>query len=552
MGRWLELARRGALFAAGTAIGLHFAPQGFLPLDQSICFDGGWRILCGQVPLRDYAAPNGFPVHALQALFFAIFGVNWFAYCLHAALANGAATLLVDRLLDLLGLERRWSSVFALCTAFVFTPPFGVPYMETHAFLFSLAALYAALVAVRGESERARLVAALVVGPLLALAFLSKQIPSVLFLPAVLLVGLCAPRERARTLLRMLAGLAGAAGALLILAGVLGVDWQLVQLHVFDLPAEEGAKRLASVPTLASLGARFAQTRAELGLLTPAVALAGSLLFLLSLPLWRLRPRASNAPRAPLAAHACAALSLFLLFACLMFIAWTSNQKAIGVPLVFASVGCFAAACRAAALALAERGHRRSARVPALLLPFLAVASSYDAAHFLREFVATREVNDVAFDAQLAERSRAELPSALSFLRWSVPKLVTYTPADLAALVAYLREREGGLLVLGDCSPLYGLAGKDSTFPALWFHPALTFPSTVDPRFPDFESRLLANLERHDVRTLVLEPRIWVGDIPAGRLLALDAFPRLQALVDARAPTERTIGPFRILELAPR
>ncbi|MFM7295671.1 MAG: hypothetical protein ACKO4Q_00375, partial [Planctomycetota bacterium] len=543
MGRWLELARRGALFAAGTAIGLHFAPQGFLPVDQSICFDGGWRILCGQVPLRDYAAPNGFPVHALQALFFEMFGVNWLAYCLHAALANGAATLLVDRLLSLLGLERRWSSVFALCTAFVFTPPFGVPYMETHAFLFSLAALYAALVAVRGESERARLVAALVVGPLLALAFLSKQIPSVFFLPAVLLVGLCAPRERARTLLRLLAGFAGAAGALLILAGVLGIDWQLVQLHVFDLPAEEGAKRLAFVPTLASLGARFAETRAELGLLTPAVALAGSLLFLLSLPLWRLRPRASDAPRAPLAAHASAALSLFLLFSCLMFIAWTSNQKAIGVPLVFASVGCFAAACRAAALALAERGHRRSARIPALLLPFLAVASSYDAAHFTREFVATRAVNDVAFDAELAERSRAELPPALSFLRWSVPKLVAYTPTDLAALVAYLREREGGLLVLGDCSPLYGLAGKDSTFPALWFHPALTFPSTADPRFPAFESRLLANLERHDVRTLVLEPRIWVGDLPAGRLLALDAFPRLQSLVDARAPTERTIGP---------
>jgi hypothetical protein len=186
------------------------------------------------------------------------------------------------------------------------------------------------------------------------------------------------------------------------------------------------------------------------------------------------------------------------------------------------------------------------------VLPFLAVASSYDAAHFTREFVATRAVNDVAFDAELAERSRAELPPALAYLRWSVPKLVTYTPADLAALVAYLREREGGLLVLGDCSPLYGLSGKPSTFPALWFHPALTFPSTVDPRFAEFESRLLANLERDDVRTLVLEPRIWVGDLPAGRLLALDAFPRLQALVTSRSPTERTFGPFRVLELAPR
>jgi hypothetical protein len=53
MARWLEWLRRCALFAIATAIGLHYAPMGFLPVDQSICFDGGWRILCGQVPLRD-------------------------------------------------------------------------------------------------------------------------------------------------------------------------------------------------------------------------------------------------------------------------------------------------------------------------------------------------------------------------------------------------------------------------------------------------------------------------------------------------------------------
>ena len=552
MSRWLEWLRRCALFAIATAIGLHYAPMGFLPVDQSICFDGGWRILCGQVPLRDYVAPNGFPVHALQALFFAALGVNWLAYCLHAALANGAAALLVDRFLALLGLDAKWSSLFALATAFVFTPPFGVPYMETHAFLFSFAALFAALVAIRGASERGRLVGALCVGPLLALAFLSKQIPSVFFLPAVLLIALGSEGERARTLLRMLAGFAASAGILLILAGVLRVDWELVRLHVFDLPSEEGAKRLAFVPTLASLGARFTETRAELGVATPVFVVLGSLLLLLTLPLWRLRPRASGQPRAPLGAARCAALALFLLFVCLMFIAWTSNQKAIGVPLLFASVGCFAAACSSAATALRERGRRRWALGPSVLVPVLAVAASFDTAHFTREFVATRAVNDLAYDTELAAREASHLPDGLATLRWSVPKLVTYTPDELRALVAYLREREGGLFLLGDCSPLYGLAEKPSTFPALWFHPALTFPSTADPRFDAFDARLLANLERSDVRTLVLEPRIWVGDLPAQKLLTLESFPRTHAWAQSRLGAERTIGPFRILELAPR
>jgi hypothetical protein len=552
MARWLEWLRRCALFAIATAIGLHYAPMGFLPVDQSICFDGGWRILCGQVPLRDYVAPNGFPVHALQALFFAIFGVNWLAYCLHAALANGAAALLVDRFLALLGLDAKWSSVFALATAFVFTPPFGVPYMDTHAFLFSFAALFAALVAIRGASERGRLIGALCVGPLLALAFLSKQIPSVFFLPAVLLIALESEGERARTLLRMLAGFAASAGILLILAGVLGVDWELVRLHVFDLPSEEGAKRLAFVPTLASLGERFSETRAELGLATPVLTLVGSAIVLLSLPLWRLRPRASGQPRAPLGAARCAALALFLLFACLMFIAWTSNQKAIGVPLLFASVGSFAAACSSAATALRERGRRRWALGPSVLVPFLAVAASFDAAHFTREFVATRAVNDLRFDPEIAGRETTNLPDGLSTLQWSVPKLVSYTPSDLKELVAYLRARDGGLWLLGDGSPLYGLADKTSTFPALWFHPALTFPSSVDPRFDAFEERLLASLERNDVRTVVLEPRVWVGDVPAGKLLTLESFPRARAWIEARQTSERTLGPFRVLELTPR
>jgi hypothetical protein len=93
---------------------------------------------------------------------------------------------------------------------------------------------------------------------------------------------------------------------------------------------------------------------------------------------------------------------------------------------------------------------------------------------------------------------------------------------------------------------------KTSTFPALWFHPALTFPSSVDPRFEAFEERLLASLERNDVRTVVLEPRIWVGDLPAKKLLTLESFPRTHAWAQSRLGAERTIGPFRILELAPR
>src|SRR5688572_13943915 len=198
--RWLEFARIAALVAFGTALGLHYARMGFMPLDQSISFDGGWRILNGQVPFRDYTAPNGFPVHAIQAAFFALFGVSWLAYCLHAAVFNGLFAALVDRLLRLLGAGAWTSSAFALLSAVVFYPPFGLPYMDQHAFFFSLAGLVAALAAARGASERSRAWCAFAVGPLLLLAYLSKQIPSVFFLPAVAAAALWTPHGRWKTL----------------------------------------------------------------------------------------------------------------------------------------------------------------------------------------------------------------------------------------------------------------------------------------------------------------------------------------------------------------
>ncbi len=365
MERRLELARRLALVLAGALVGLHFAPLGFMPLDQSICFDGGWRLLCGQVPMRDYVAPNGFPVHALQALFFAVFGTTWFAFCLHAAVVNGLAVGLVDRLLDLLGLERMWSSVFALCTAFVFTPPFGVPYMDTHAFFFSLAALVCAVSAARAESATVRKFAAFATGPLLAAAYLSKQIPSVFFLPVVLLVVLWAREERLGMLKRVLASLAISAAALAALAFALGVDWELVRLHWLDLPSEEGARRLQFVPSFGDLAKRFAQTRTELGLHGPTAAFLVALaLSAVPVGLGKLYPRELQRlvwPRA--------ALGAALALAGLLFIAWTSNQKAIGVPLVFASAGCTAAAFQMLSRSQREAGRDGLRLRRALLRP---------------------------------------------------------------------------------------------------------------------------------------------------------------------------------------
>ena len=62
--------------------------NGFFALDQSIIFDGAYRIISGQTPYRDFFMPIGPVVFWIQAVFFKLFGVNYTAYLLHSAFVN--------------------------------------------------------------------------------------------------------------------------------------------------------------------------------------------------------------------------------------------------------------------------------------------------------------------------------------------------------------------------------------------------------------------------------------------------------------------------------
>ena len=80
--------------AAAYLFCFHVGQQGFFPMDQSIVFDGGWRILQGQVPYQDFDIPFG-PVSLwLHAFFIKLLGATFFSYLFHAALINALACLL--------------------------------------------------------------------------------------------------------------------------------------------------------------------------------------------------------------------------------------------------------------------------------------------------------------------------------------------------------------------------------------------------------------------------------------------------------------------------
>jgi hypothetical protein len=106
-----------------------------------------------------------------------------------------------------------------------------------------------------------------------------------------------------------------------------------------------------------------------------------------------------------------------------------------------------------------------------------------------------------------------------------------------------VRPDAGNFLLIGDESILYGLTGRPSPAPVLWYHPGLTFRDT-EATFIRLEQLFDKALVRHSVRWVVIpEHPSWIG----WNETTLDA---LAAKLGNR-PCER-VGTYRICDVAAR
>lgn len=493
-----------------------------MPLDQSIVFDGGWRILSGQVPFRDFTTPSGLVPIMLQAAFFKLFGLTWLSYCLHAAVFNGLFCALAYALLRVLEAPPGLAVFYAALSSVVFYPPFGVPYMDQHAFFFSLVFVFCLAAAARGASRWRS--AALVLLPLAAvLAFLSKQIPTAFLLPLVGLLPFFLPAgERVRSLLQVSAGALGVTVGLAGGAWLLGVDRRLLVEYFFVLPAREGEDRISAIrePALLLRGLHEAVSAWGLVSLVPLGLLTVLFIF-----------REARAGKAsPVLLRA--VLAGWLILACALFSALTNNEEVNGVAYVFISLGL-----AHAGLASLSPGTPRRAVGAAIL-----ALAALDAARFNARVNATRIVHGLK-GPPASRLEQQSLPPVLSFLVWRLPDFYTYGPADLGRLVSFLRQAPGNFFLLGDTSILYGLTGRPSVSPSLWFHRRLSLPGRRTEGFRDYEDRLLARLRRLGVRYVVLEGTETFNGT------SLDHFPVLRSLVE-RGAVRQSFGPFHVIEVS--
>lgn len=538
--------------------------RGLFVLDQSIVFDGAWRMVQGQVPYRDFYMPFGPVTFALCALMFHLFGVDFSVLVLTAALTSGVAVSLALRVAWLLSARSAVLTLLAgVMTAVWFQAPFGTPWMEQTAFLFDWIALHA-VVEARLAARRPS-AGYLIAGLATIAAVLSKQNAGGLFLIVTLGVMVAPGADRPWAGRRGLA--AFALGAALASAAFAVWLWSSSDVDTFlhywvDVSSETGMSRVAYWKVLGTL-----VFQPLLGSSIPILLLCTLVGVGTALVAYAARQQIRASARLALCAWLTVALPQFQSF----FQLTTNNEPSNDNAFIGLCVACLGTllvqAWRAAPAFVCEHDGRRlelRLRRPGLAtctVVLVGALSAYSTgeglmvAHgrFVQEFApGTR------FDERLAVPGAARL-------RWGEPTRITpqfctslgdmckissvetaldhrydvLDRRDFEWVARVLRARPGNVFVFPDATVLYGLTGHTSPQPLLYFHPGQSYAEADQPAL---DRTIVAALERNQVNTVVLERASFMG---THKLLA--SLPALAAWIDGNFELTGESGNYRVL-----
>ncbi|SDU03396.1 hypothetical protein SAMN05444156_1570 [Verrucomicrobium sp. GAS474] len=523
-----------ALWAFGATF--YYGRIGFMPLDSPITWDGGWRILRGQVPLRDFNTPGDVIPALFQAGVFALCGVNWWGYLAHAGLSSAVFAVGVTLFLSRLGSPRAVALGAGVLEGWLFNTPKGIPYYDQYSYLFGFLALAAAVLGVTEAGVWRRRFLALV-PPLVALTALSKLTPGayiVATIPVALWLG---DREGERgTTWRCLAVSAAATAAGLALLGWgLGITAGRAWESLVRLPLEMGKGRqdwLSEETVLHQLGWYFSHFRVFYFAL-PVAALATVLTLQ---PEWEADEERRRIRL--LAWIACCAPGIDVLAQLL------SSQGNINYQ-AFAPLG-LGAGLTAGLVAAGRLGGERLARGRRWRVLYVAILALLAVRMGLLEWGSSWKIRErqVTLLGQFPKGSAVEAyPRAGRELRpliW-VESSPGESPATFWQGIDFLRTSGKPFLLAGRNTLPYALCGQVNPFPAAWYHEGLTFPKAGDRRREAFDARAKAMLKAAGVR--------WIA-VQDGDDTALALFPFLREWA-SRGGHEERLGSWRFIQVDP-
>lgn len=555
------------IFIFGVLLVLKYGRIGFMPYDESIAFDGGWRVLSGQVPYRDFSTPDGVTVMLMQAAFFKLFGITWLAYVLHAAIINGLFGLIAYSFLRYFEISRPLSLWYAALSVVVFYAPFSTPFRDQHAFFFSLAMLAAGFWSTKIKNKKVGTFLLVGVPWLGTVALLAKQIPTLLVVPLLLMVLLKDRVQRKRIVKLILGSCAVVVMVLVVLGQMIHVDVHMFLRDYIERPLQEMDSRATkfeqaatgdqiAIANFLAKGSAFWYERYPYSTEDKSywmfMSYGGIQLLLFLYAVWRIGSKVSKriANKKNKDVDESNMEQIVFVATCLMivqiiFIGITANLRENGLALLFIIVGLWHEIMLRWTKSLEKKCNIKTAPLVVLVTILFLGISFRDGVLFNVNVNKTRVAQDVAPKNPVIEQPFKSKIPALEFMDWKEGNIFQQgmTPEDIVGVYEFLTQHKGNFLLLGNASILYGITGRPSVNPALWFHQGLTVPKPYTPEFSKYESALLDNVKKYSVKYVIVEDsaKQWGN--------WLNPLPKLARHMKTNTCGETHYGVFEIVEL---
>lgn len=169
------------------SINQYYGNKGIFPIESTAYFDTAYRILQGDIPFKDYWLVSGMFIDYVQTVFFWLFGINFQVYIFHASLINCLIAGMTFFFVKEIKLGNNLSFFYAITFSVLAYTTSGTLYVDNHASLLCLAAIYLFIFGVKNGNKKNFFFIPVLIG----FAFLTKSAPTIyvflLFAPVLLL-----------------------------------------------------------------------------------------------------------------------------------------------------------------------------------------------------------------------------------------------------------------------------------------------------------------------------------------------------------------------------
>ena len=187
-------------------VNYHYGFIGMMPMDNTVLFNGGYRVLSGYVPFNDYWLVTGPLLDYLNAFFFKLFGISWSTFIIHSSIFNLVLAVVSYYFFIKMNLSDTFSFIYSLLISILFYPVVGTPFVDHHSTFFMILSFYGLILAIKTHNNNYFIYLPII----LCLSFLSKQTPAaygiITIAIFILAISIIYKKKRAEILMKSVIG----------------------------------------------------------------------------------------------------------------------------------------------------------------------------------------------------------------------------------------------------------------------------------------------------------------------------------------------------------